>query len=120
MLVGVDPVALLPLQQGKSLKDLPMLTLMTPPYPILVSQDLASHMSWNDGDFITLNDGSRLGPLKVDSDNLLSGTRLVTDISLLRMLKRSSGLSAIACGEMPEEKVLALKKYAAKWHDAGT
>lgn len=109
MLVGVDPVALLPLQQGKSLKDLPMLTLMTPPYPVLVSQDLASHMSWSDGDFITLNDGSRLGPLKVDRDNLLSGTRLVTDISLLRMLQRSSGLSAIACGEMPEEKVLALK-----------
>ncbi|WP_045419845.1 ABC transporter permease [Vibrio jasicida] len=109
MLVGVDPVALLPLQQGKSLKDLPMLTLMKPPYPILVSQDLAAHMSWSNGDFITLNDGSQLGPLKVDSDNLLSGTRLVTDISLLRMLQRSSGLSAIACGEMPEEKVLALK-----------
>ncbi len=109
MLVGVDPVALLPLHQGKSLKDLPMLSLMKPPYPILASQDLAAHMQWNDGDFIELNDGSRLGPLKVDTDNLLSGTRLVTDISLLRMLKRSSGLSAIACGEMSEEKMLALK-----------
>ncbi|MCG9775486.1 ABC transporter permease, partial [Vibrio diabolicus] len=29
--------------------------------------------------------------------------------SLLRMLKRSSGLSAISCGEMPEEKLIALK-----------
>ncbi|MGR5529156.1 ABC transporter permease [Vibrio alfacsensis] len=110
MLVGVDPVALLPLHQGKSLGDLPLLSLMKPPYPTLISQDLASHMELKNGDFIELNDGSRLGPVKVDTDQMLSGTRLVTDISLLRMLKRSSGLSAISCGEMPEEKVLALKK----------
>ncbi|EDP60272.1 ABC transporter permease [Vibrio sp. AND4] len=109
MLVGVDPVALLPLNQGKSLEDLTMLSLMRPPYPILASQDLAAYMQWSDGDVIELNDGVKLGPLKIDSDNLISGTRLVADISLIRTLKRSSGLSAIACGEMSEEKILALK-----------
>lgn len=109
MLVGIDPVAMIPLQQGKSLGEMPVLSLMKPPYPILVSQDLAAYMSWQDGDFIEMNDGSRLGPIQVDKDKMLSGTRLVTDISLLRMLKRSSGLSAISCGEMPEEKLIALK-----------
>ncbi|MFZ5837552.1 MAG: ABC transporter permease, partial [Pseudomonadota bacterium] len=77
---------------------------------ILISQDLASYMEWQDGDFIEMNDGSRLGPLQVDQNSLLSGTRLITDISLLRMLKRSSGLSSILCGEMSEEKLSALKK----------
>ncbi|WP_192850077.1 FtsX-like permease family protein, partial [Vibrio parahaemolyticus] len=109
MLVGIDPVAMIPLQHGKSLNEMPVLSLMKPPYPILISQDLASYMNWQDGDFIELNDGSRLGPVQVDQNKLLSGTRLVTDISLLRMLKRSSGLSAISCGEMPEEKLIALK-----------
>ena len=110
MLVGIDPVAMIPLQKGKSLGEMPILSIMKPPYPILISQDLASYMSWQDGDFIEMNDGSRLGPLQVDQNSLLSGTRLITDISLLRMLKRSSGLSSILCGEMSEEKLLALKK----------
>ncbi|MBR9790062.1 MAG: ABC transporter permease, partial [Vibrionaceae bacterium] len=110
MLVGIDPVAMIPLQQGKSLGEMPILSVMKPPYPILISQDLASYMSWQDGDFIEMSDGSRLGPLQVDQNSLLSGTRLITDISLLRMLKRSSGLSSILCGEMSEEKLSALKK----------
>ncbi|MEE3878190.1 ABC transporter permease [Vibrio sp. YYF0003] len=110
MLVGIDPVAMIPLQQGKSLGEMPILSIMKPPYPILISQDLASYMEWQDGDFIEMNDGSRLGPLQVDQNSLLSGTRLITDISLLRMLKRSSGLSSILCGEMSEEKLSALKK----------
>ncbi|MDV6250802.1 ABC transporter permease [Vibrio sp. EA2] len=110
MLVGIDPVAMIPLQQGKSLGDMPILSIMKPPYPILISQDLASYMNWQDGDFIEMNDGGRLGPLQVDQNSLLSGTRLITDISLLRMLKRSAGLSSILCGDMSEEKLSALKK----------
>ncbi len=109
MLVGIDPVSMIPLQQGKSLGEMHILSLMKPPYPILMSQDLASYMNWKDGDFIEMNDGSRLGPVQVDRNDMLSGTRLFTDISLLRMLKRSSGLSSILCGEMPEEKLSALK-----------
>ncbi|MCF7481646.1 ABC transporter permease [Vibrio sp. J1-1] len=110
MLVGIDPVAMIPLQQGKSLGEMPILSIMKPPYPILTSQDLASYMGWQNGDFIEMRDGSRLGPIQVDQNGLLSGSRLITDISLLRMLKRSSGLSSILCGEMSEEKLSALKK----------
>src|SRR5690606_15005673 len=41
---------------------------------------------------------------------MVSGTRLVADMSLVRQLKKSSGFSVIACGSMPEEK---LEKLAA-------
>lgn len=110
-LIGIDPVAMLQLESESSLSQATSLALMNPPYPVLISQDLANHMNWQDGDFIALRDGSKLGPLKVDSERRLSGTRLIADISLLRRLERSSGLSVIACAEMPTEKLEHLKGY---------
>ncbi|NOH98516.1 ABC transporter permease [Vibrio sp. 99-70-13A1] len=109
MLVGLDPVAMLQLQPGVALKELTTLRLMRPPYPILVSDDLAEYMDWSDGSYIDLADGSQLGPVVVDQQNLINGTRLIADISLLRMLQRSSGLSVIACGHMSAEKYETLK-----------
>ncbi|POF59267.1 ABC transporter permease, partial [Vibrio vulnificus] len=111
MLIGMDPVAMLQLEKETSLNRATSLALMNPPYPILISQDLAEHMAWQDGDFIALEDGSQLGPLRVDREQRLNGSRMVADISLLRMLKRSSGLSVIACAEMPPEKLEHLKRY---------
>ncbi|MBH9739429.1 FtsX-like permease family protein [Vibrio navarrensis] len=109
-LVGIDPVAMLSLEQPNAMGDLSLLALMNPPYPILVSNALAKHMDWQDGDSIPLDDGSLLGPLKIESEQRLNGTRIVADLATLRMLKRSSGLSVIACGEMPSEKLEALKQ----------
>ncbi|MGF1756031.1 ABC transporter permease, partial [Vibrio makurazakiensis] len=110
MLIGLDPVAMLQLQPGVALKELTTLSLMRPPYPILVSQNLSEHMSWSNGDYIPLADGSKLGPIVVDQQGLINGTRLMADISLLRMLERSAGLSVIACGEMPAAKYERLKE----------
>ncbi|QIJ84816.1 FtsX-like permease family protein [Vibrio coralliilyticus OCN008] len=111
MLVGVDPVAMLQFRPATILKDFSSLQLMNSPYPILVSSDLAAHMKWQDNDFIPLSDGSKLGPIVVDTQDRLNGTRIIADISLLRMLERSSGISVIACGEMPPEKLARLKEY---------
>ncbi|EKO3992596.1 ABC transporter permease, partial [Vibrio fluvialis] len=108
-LLGIDPVAMLPLGNGKTLSEMHTLTLMSPPYPIMVSQDFASIQGWSDGDFIELDDGAKLGPVLIDNDNLINGTRVIADLSLVRMLKKSSGLSVIACSEMPAEKLEALK-----------
>ncbi|GEM76933.1 ABC transporter permease [Vibrio sagamiensis] len=108
-LLGVDPLSLLPLYQGKSLSDFSILTLMKPPFPVLVSQQLAEHMGWRNGDFIALNDGGQLGPLAIDNENLIVGSRLIADMSLLRKLKRTSNLSTIACGDMSVEKLNTLK-----------
>ncbi|CCO45666.1 putative ABC-type antimicrobial peptide transport system, permease component [Vibrio nigripulchritudo SOn1] len=109
-ITGLDPVAMLELQQGASLRDINTLKLKEPPYPIMVSSDLASHLNWKDGDYIPLEDGSLLGPLLVDEQNLLSGTRVVADIALIRMLSRRTGFDLIACGKMPPEKVEKLKE----------
>ncbi|EGA71231.1 ABC transporter transmembrane protein [Vibrio sinaloensis DSM 21326] len=109
MLVGIDPVAMLKMQSGASLDDLASLQLMRPPYPVLVSEDLAAHMKWQNNDFIRLEDGSKLGPILVDNEGKLNGTRIIADMSLLRMLERSSGISVIACGEMSPEKLAKLK-----------
>ncbi|WP_394144085.1 ABC transporter permease [Vibrio atypicus] len=111
MLVGIDPVAMLSFQSGLTLQEAPTLKLMQAPFPILVSQDLAEHMQWQNNDFIRLNDGSKLGPVVVDTQNMLNGTRIIADMSLLRMLERSSGISVIACSEMPAEKLARLKAY---------
>ncbi|MCZ8499146.1 hypothetical protein O9929_18480 [Vibrio lentus] len=78
-------------------KILPTLNLMKLPYPVLVSDDLAEHMEWKNGDYIPLLDGSELGPVVVDQNDLINGTRLIADISLLRMLKCSANSSVIAC-----------------------
>ncbi|MDA0116628.1 MULTISPECIES: ABC transporter permease [Vibrio] len=110
-LVGVDTVAMLQFRPTTVLKDFSALQLMNSPYPILVSSDLAAHMKWQDNDFIHLSDGSKLGPIIVDTQDRLNGTRIIADISLLRMLERSSGISVIACGEMPAEKLTRLKEY---------
>ncbi|MBN3491819.1 ABC transporter permease [Vibrio neptunius] len=110
-LVGVDTVAMLQFRPTTVLKDFSALQLMNSPYPILVSSDLAAHMKWQDNDFIHLSDGSKLGPIIVDTQDRLNGTRIIADISLLRMLERSSGISVIACGEMPAEKLARLKEY---------
>jgi len=111
MLVGIDPVAMLSFQSGLTLQEAPTLKLMQAPFPILVSQDLAEHMQWQNNDFIRLNDGSKLGPVVIDTQNMLNGTRIIADMSLLRMLERSSGISVIACSEMPAEKLARLKAY---------
>ncbi|KGY07816.1 ABC transporter permease [Vibrio sinaloensis] len=109
VLVGIDPVAMLKMQDSEMLKDIASLKLMRPPYPVLVSQDLADHMKWRNGDFIRLEDASKLGPILVDTEGMLNGTRIIADMSLLRMLERRSGISVIACGEMPEAKLARLK-----------
>ncbi|MDC5840385.1 ABC transporter permease [Vibrio europaeus] len=109
MLVGIDPVAMIEFESGSLLDDISSLALMKPPYPVLVSADLALHMKWDNGDFIRLNDGSALGPISIDTERRLNGTRIVADMSLLRMIERSSGISVIACADMPEEKIAKLK-----------
>ncbi len=103
--MGIDPIALIPVVGNKSLSELKALELMKKPYPVLVSQQLASLQEWSDGDMITLHDGGTLGPVRVDQDNLITGTRLIADMSVIRQLRKSSGFSSIACAQMPQEKL---------------
>ncbi|MDE1335701.1 ABC transporter permease [Vibrio aestuarianus] len=108
-LIGLDPVAMLPIDGDQTLSEIATLSLMQPPYPVLVSSDLARLQGWQNGDFILLDDGSKLGPISIDQQSMLNGTRVIADLSLVRMLKKSTGLSVIACGDMPPEKLQRLK-----------
>ncbi len=104
-LLGIDPIALIPVVGDKSLSEMRVLELMKKPYPVLVSQQLASLQEWEDGDSINMHDGTTLGPIHVDQSNLITGTRLIADMSLIRQLRKSSGFTSIACGEMPKQKL---------------
>lgn len=108
-LIGLDPSALVQLVKGTPVEELDYFKLMQPPYPVLVSEDLAGHFKWKNGDTIKLSDGQRIGPIKVDSKGLLHGTRLVADMSVLRGLERSATISLIACSDMPSSKLANLK-----------
>ncbi len=104
-LLGIDPIALVPVIGEHSLSDIKAIKLMAPPYPVLVSKELASLQGWNNGDTIRLHDGATLGPILIDQNALISGTRLIADMALVRQLRKSSGFSVIACGEMPDWKL---------------
>ncbi|MFA0439099.1 ABC transporter permease [Vibrio sp. 10N.286.49.C2] len=109
-LVGVDPVALLQLKNSVTISDLASQDLMKVPTTVVISADLAEHKGWQAGDIITLKGGRQIGPIKIDTKKGIRGTRILADMSLLRSLKKSSGLSVIACGDMSSEKLEALRK----------
>ncbi len=108
-IIGMDPVAMLSLQKEVSWGDVSTFALMKPPFPILVGSELAEFMGWQDGDNVELIDGREVGPVLVDKNALLSGTRILADMSLVRKLGARSGLSIIACEDMPDEKVKQLR-----------
>lgn len=104
-LLGIDPIALIPVIGNTSLSENKAIELMKAPYPVFVSEQLASLQGWQEGQMIALHDGATLGPVHIDQSNLITGTRLIADMSLIRQLRKSSGFSAIACGDMPDEKL---------------
>ncbi|WP_245868879.1 FtsX-like permease family protein, partial [Vibrio fujianensis] len=109
-LLGIDTVAMLPINSDRPLPEMVTLSLMRAPYPVLVSQEFAALQQWQDGDFILLEEGSALGPILVDRYHLINGTRVIADLSLVRTLRKSAGLSVISCGEMPSRKLEKLKQ----------
>jgi putative ABC transport system permease protein len=109
-LVGVDPIALLQLKTVVTIADIASQVLIKNPTSILVSHELAKLKRWNTGDFITLDSGRKIGPILVDNSERIRGVRILADMSLLRSLKKSSGLMVIACGQMSPEKVENLRK----------
>lgn len=110
-IVGFDPVAMLSFQEGQNQKSEDFLELMRPPYPLLISVQLSKYLSVDNGDFIVLKSGEKLGPIKVDTQGRISGSRLVADMSLLRKLNRSSGFDMIACSAMSPDKLEQLRNY---------
>ncbi|WP_086984436.1 ABC transporter permease [Vibrio aphrogenes] len=110
-IVGFDPIAMMSFQSEKNLKTSDMLELMRPPYPIVISAQLAQYLNIEDNDYLLLKSGKKIGPLSVDTKNRISGSRLVADMSLIRTLNRSSGFDMIACSAMSPDKLEQLREY---------
>lgn len=108
-IVGAEPVSMLGLVSNKDRNDLSILQMMHPPKPLIISTELASYLGKQSGDYIELSNGSHIGPLLLDQYSLLSGTRLVADISKVREISNSRGFSMLACEKMPEQKLERLK-----------
>ncbi|GAM63103.1 attF component of attEFGH ABC transport system [Vibrio ishigakensis] len=109
-ILGMDSLATAEIFLGGSVLNNPMLKMMQEPYPVLVNQVFMKFMGWKEGQMITLYDGEQLGPLVVDSQGLVNGSNLVVDMALSRKLRRGTGFSVIGCTDMPEEKLVAIKK----------
>ncbi|MGF1900719.1 FtsX-like permease family protein [Aliivibrio sifiae] len=109
-LVGIDPVALMQISSNNLASTVDMLALMHPPFPILVSQPLASYFGLDDGDSITLQNESKVGPVIIDKAQRLSGSRMFSDIALTKMLGHKAGFDIILCGEMSESQTERLER----------
>ncbi len=109
-IVGTDPLSLVSLKKSEPLDSLNLLKLLDASYPVLVNRSFLEFMDWKEGDMIPLANGHQVGPIVVDTDDLVSGPNLLADLAYIRDLRNSSGLSSIACGNMPPEKLNALKE----------
>ena len=110
-IVGFDPVSMMSFRTGKPLSEVDILSLMRPPYPVLISRQLSAYLDLDDGDYIPLHNGQTLGPIKVDTMERISGARLVVDIALLRQLNPSGGFDMVACSAMSPDKLERLRKF---------
>jgi putative ABC transport system permease protein len=109
-LVGIDPVALMQISAKNLTGNNDMLALMRLPFPVLVSQPLASYFGITDGDYIELQNQSNIGPVIVDQSQRLSGSRLFSDIALTKMLGHKAGFDILLCGEMSDNKKERLER----------
>lgn len=109
-LVGIDPVALMQISAKNLTGNNDMLALMRPPFPVLISQPLASYFNIVDGDYIELQNQSNIGPVIVDKSQRLSGSRLFSDIALTKMLGHKAGFDILLCGEMTDNKKERLER----------
>ncbi|RYU71178.1 FtsX-like permease family protein [Aliivibrio finisterrensis] len=108
--VGIDPVALMQISTSNLAKTDDMLSLMRPPFPILISQPLASYFSLDDGDYIELQNQSNIGPVIIDKAQRLSGSRIFSDVALTKMLGHKAGFDILLCGEMSDKKKERLER----------
>lgn len=111
--VGVDPIALFSSFRRSTMSgnddQQQMLSLMQPPYPVLVGDQLANYMGFEDGQMLKLESGRTLGPLHVVNEERIKGPRLIADMSLVRQLQPGSGLTAILCGDLDPQSLSRLQ-----------
>jgi putative ABC transport system permease protein len=110
VMVGVDPLAMANIVPGTRLSNLSVLDMMQPPYPLVMNQELASYLRVQAGESVTLADGKQLGPVLIDKNDWVEGTRVLVDMAMIRRLNKTGGVSYIGCGNMPPASLDRLKR----------
>lgn len=108
-LVGFDPISILSFQNDANINRQANLALMKPPYPILMSPQFSQRYQLKAGDFITLNNGMKIGPIIIDQTDIAKGSYIFMDISSLKKITQTPRLSLIACGAMSANKAERLR-----------
>lgn len=111
-IVGIDPIAMFSNFRNKvtTPQQSQMMELMRPPFPIVLGEQLARYMDVTDGQYLKLENGKEIGPLKVVQEERIRGTRMVADMSVVRNLYPGSGLTSILCGKMSPQQLVALEE----------
>jgi putative ABC transport system permease protein len=108
ILIGIEPV-------GTRVDLAPFFNypvfLSKTPHQVVISSDLARKERLKDGDWIRMKSGARLGPVIIDQNNWIFGSRIIVDLSLVQGLKGTKTLSAIACGDMRYAQLKRLKQH---------
>lgn len=109
--IGFDPVAMLALYPSGSSQARDNLALSEFPYPVLVGKDLAQTQGWANGQVITMQDGSQIGPIKIDQHQVLSGSNMLADMQVVRQFQTLAGFSRIACKTLSTQQMAELKSF---------
>lgn len=107
--IGYDPVSILSFSATDNIKNQRSLDVMRPPYPVVVSLEIANRFDLKKGDYIDLEGGEKLGPVKIDKNNMVRGSRVFVDIGKLQDFTQETRLTMIACGAMPASKAEKLR-----------
>ncbi|MEZ8093566.1 ABC transporter permease [Photobacterium swingsii] len=103
-LLGVDPIAMYSTLKQTGPAQSQLFDLISPPYPILIGDQLARYIGVEDGAMITLDNGDEIGPLMLVEDERIGGPRMIADMALLRQLNKSSGFTAVICRDLSAQR----------------
>jgi putative ABC transport system permease protein len=108
-IVGIDPASMADFVSDSPLRTAALIELAQPPMPLLMSHVLAEYLGKTAGDYIQLNDGRRLGPIRLEHRNIVSGTRIIADMASIRPAQSNGGFSAIVCEQLSEQELSVLR-----------
>lgn len=104
-IIGIDPIAMLnTVSRMGEIGQSQLMPLMSPPYPVMLNGSLAYFLGIKDGQSMALASGEVIGPMKVVTDERVSGSYLLADMALLRKLRPNVGLSTVICSEMSPKR----------------
>nr|WP_086937976.1 ABC transporter permease [Thaumasiovibrio occultus] len=100
--LGVDAISLLNLSNDKGAADYGR-AILSPPYPLFIASDYAEFLGVEDGANFETSIGT-LGTVKLAERLHFGGSRIITDIGVLRNMKRTHGLTGISCQDLTDEE----------------